>query len=99
MGPTTPEEALAWAQEALTAGRYILDPHFGDRCSERNITFRDARYAILQATRSAPYKRTPLAGGTCWRLWGPDLEGTETGVGFEAFQDHLGRRLLLMTVF
>lgn len=99
MGPTTPEEALAWAQEALAAGRYIIDPHFTDRCRQRRITLRDARHAILHATQSAPYNREPLAGGTCWRLWGLDLGGEDTAVGFEAFQDHLGRRLLLMTVF
>ena len=100
MSPTTPDEALAWAQEALAAARYIIDPHFTDRCRKRNITFRDARHAILHSTKCATYPSgKPLAGGTCWRLWGPDLDGEETAVGFEAFEDHLGRRILLMTVF
>lgn len=99
MGPTTPEEALAWAQEALAAGHYIIDPHFSDRCRKRRISFQDARHAVVLAVRCAPYERAPLAGGTCWRLWGPDLDEEETTIGFEAFKDHLGRRILLMTVF
>ena len=72
---------------------------FTDRCRKRRISFQDARHAIALATRCAPYARVPLADGTCWRLWGFDLDGEETAIGFEAFKDHLGRRILLMTVF
>jgi len=38
-------------------------------------------------------------GGSQWRLQGVDLDGVELGVGVEAFLDHLGRRVLLLTVF
>lgn len=100
VGPTTATEALVWAQEAITAARYLTDPHFDRRCRQRNITLRDAQNAIRRALRCAPYADgTPLAGGTCWRIVGPDLDGEETTVGVEAFEDHLGRRVLLITVF
>lgn len=99
-GPTTSAEALAWAQEAMRAHRYLSDPHFDGRCRQRQLSVRDARSAILGATRCIPYAdHTPLAGGTCWRILGPDTDGEETGVGVEAFLDHLGRRVLLVTIF
>lgn len=100
MGPTTPEDALAWAQQAMTNGRYIPDPHFLRRCQQRRVSRADFHHVIAKAQRCASYPDgTPRAEGTCWRLWGPDTEGEETTVGFEAFQDHLGRRILLLTVF
>src|SRR5262249_2360168 len=34
----------------------------------------------------------PQAGGTSWRVWGPDFDGELTDVGVEAFADHLGLR-------
>ena len=40
-----------------------------------------------------------LTDGTAWRITGPDHEGDETSVGVETFVDHLGRRLLIITVF
>jgi hypothetical protein len=99
-GPTTAVDALAWAQEAIAASRYLTDPHFDRRCRQRGITLRDAQNAIRRASHCAAYAGgTPLAGGTCWRIVGPDLDGEETTVGVEAFEDHLGRRVLLITVF
>ena len=41
----------------------------------------------------------PRAGGTCWRFSGVDLDGVDLVVGAEVFVDHLGRRVLLLTVF
>jgi hypothetical protein len=40
----------------------------------------------------------PQAGGTTWRVWGLDFDGIATGIGVETFADHLGRRVLLITL-
>ena len=84
----------------MAADRYVLDPHFLKRCAERRVTMKDVRAVVRGATRCEPYPDGPiLAGGTCWRLFGVALDRVETSIGFEAFQDHLGRRIFLVTVF
>lgn len=100
-GPTNESEALLWAQEAICAGRYIIDAHFSRRCLQRKVSFADAKRAILKATNCQSYvpNRSSLAGGTSWRITGPDYEEQDTSVGIEAFQDHLGRRIILITIF
>jgi hypothetical protein len=101
--PATPEEALAWAQEAMvsTPRRYLLDTHVYIRMRERNVSDRSIWYAIKNATQCEPYvpDRGQLTDGTAWRITGPDHEGEKTSVGVETFIDHLGRRLLIITVF
>lgn len=99
--PTNAADALAWTQEAMNARRYIVDPHVHKRLQERNLTFRSIWYAIKNATTCEPYRpdRGALAGGTSWRVKGPDFEGEETSVGVETFEDHVGRRVILVTVF
>jgi hypothetical protein len=85
----------------MTARRYIVDPHVHKRLQDRKMTFRSIRYAIRNATTCVAYApdREPLAGGTSWRVTGPDFAGDETSVGVETFEDHLGRRVILVTVF
>lgn len=39
-----------------------------------------------------------LAGGTSWRLTGQATDGTEAMVGAEAFQDQLGKRVIVITI-
>jgi hypothetical protein len=101
--PTNPTDALAWAQEAITSNprRCIYDTHVYKRLRERRISERSIWYAIRNATSCIVYipDRKPLACGTCWRITGPDAEGEVTSVGVETFVDHLGRRLLVITVF
>lgn len=99
--PTTPEEALAWAQAAMVARRYLLDTHVYIRLAQRNMTDRSIWFAIKNATTCVPYvaDRPPLTSGTSWRITGPDHDGELTSVGFEAFVDHLGQRILIVTVF
>jgi hypothetical protein len=99
--PSTPKEALVWAKEALLAKRYIIDPHFQSRLGQRGIAWRSAWYAIQRATSCVAYVRDggSLAGGTTWRIKGTDLSEEEVTLGVETFIDHLGRRLLLVTVF
>lgn len=39
-----------------------------------------------------------LAGGTSWRVTGIALDGTFAKVGVEAYRDHLGRQIILLTI-
>jgi hypothetical protein len=100
-GPTTPAQALQWVREALAARRYLIDPHFRDQCEKRKMTFLDAKKVIETATACSSYKpdRPPrTASGTSWRVTGEDTEGTETRLGVETFEDHLGKRMILITI-
>ncbi len=99
-GPTNAADALIWIQEAIVAGRYLVHPHFAKRCSDRNVGHREWKHAISKATSCTTYRdRAPSNDGTQWRVIGPDLDGDDLTLGCEAFEDHLGRRVLLMTVF
>ena len=98
-GPHSSKEALPWIQEAMAAGRYFPDPHFEKRCRERGFTVHHAKRVIKTATSCTPYPTQPLrAGGTAWTVKGTDLDGQMTEVGVEACRDHLGRRVILVTV-
>lgn len=101
--PTHPTDALLWAQEAIASNprRCILDTHVYKRLRQRRISERSLWTAIRSATLCVSYapERAPLANGTSWRITGPDEDGEETSVGVETFIDHLGRRLLIITVF
>ena len=85
----------------MAARQYDIDPHFTRRLEQRRIPFRSVWYAIKNAVSCDPYvpERPPLRGGNSWRVAGPDHEGTMTSVGVETYVDHLGRRMLLVTVF
>jgi hypothetical protein len=41
----------------------------------------------------------PRFGGTCWRVTGPSLDEITTSIGVEVYVDHLGKRLVIATVF
>lgn len=100
--PTTSTAALAWTQNALANGRYYAhEPHFSKRCAQRSVTLRDVKLAVRRATSCEAYtpERGALYGGTTWRVIGPDAEGDLLSVGIECFEDHLGQKVLLMTVF
>lgn len=98
-GPANAVDALQWIQEAVAGGRYIPTNHLFDQCQARHISIHDVKRAIRLATSCVPYNEPPRNGGTCWRVTGPDYDGDDTSVGVEAFQDHLGRRSILCTVF
>jgi hypothetical protein len=68
---------------------------------QRRITDRSIWATIRNATVCVPYvpERGPVTDGTSWRISGLDDEGAMTSVGVETFVDHLGRRLLIITVF
>jgi hypothetical protein len=100
-GPVTAPEALLWIKDAMASGRYILDTHYlQKRARTRSIPLADVKCAIATATKCVEYKgRQPQAGGTNWRVVGIDTDNDETTVGVEAFKDHLGRRIIVVTVF
>jgi hypothetical protein len=102
--PATAEEALGWAQDALSNGRYYTDPHFEKRMRQRQLSLQDVKFAVRRATHCEPYPDgTPLYGGTCWRLYGPCPDEDDPDpirVGFEAYFDtHRGKLTLLITLF
>jgi hypothetical protein len=99
--PTVAYEALVWTKEAMIAGRYLVDPHVRKRMVQRSIEWRSLWYAIKNATVCLPYLPDDGAhlGGTSWRIIGLDHNSEEITLGVETFVDHLGRRVLLLTVF
>jgi hypothetical protein len=99
--PVTAAEALLWTKEAMLAARYLVDPHVRKRMAQRAILWRSLWYAIKNASVCLPYvpDEGPHLGGTSWRVIGPDHDGELLNVGVETFVDHLGRRVLLLTIF
>ena len=99
-GPATPQEALPWIQDALACGRYIPTTHFGQRLWERNLQIGDVKRAVSKGISCLPYLQgKPTQDGTCWRVTGPTYQDGDVAVGVEAFKDHLGKRIVLCTVF
>jgi hypothetical protein len=98
-GPATEADALAWIQGAVKSARYIVDAHFHLRARQRGFSLFDAKAIVATAVACERYAEgTPLASGTCWRLTGTALDGTLAKVGAEAFLDHLGRQVILITI-
>ena len=70
---------------------------FGSSCS---ITAVDMRSIIKKATACEAYlDGVPRFGGTCWRVTGRSLDEIATVIGVEVYVDHLGKRLIIVTVF
>lgn len=98
-GPKTADEALPWIQDAMANGRWILDPHFQKQAKARNYSVHDAKRVVATATACVPHPDGPkLAGGTPWRVTGTDLDGASSKVGVEAYKDHLGKHVILVTI-
>jgi hypothetical protein len=99
-GPSTAAEALSWAKAALEAGRYWVVDHAGDRQRQRGVTAADMKNIIKKATTCEAYAAgVPRFDGTCWRVTGPSLDEIATSIGVEVYIDHLGKRLVIVTVF
>lgn len=81
--------------------RYLVDPHVRKRMIQRRVLWRSVWYVVKNASLCIPYIPEGGAhlGGTSWRILGVDHEGEELAIGVETFVDHLGRRILLLTVF
>jgi hypothetical protein len=84
-GPRNAADALPWIQEAMTAGRYIVDAHFEKRARTRSFSVNDAKKIIATASSCTEYLEGPrLGGGTSWRVTGTALDGTTAQLGVEA---------------
>ena len=66
-GPTNAADALVWIQEAITAGRYIVDAHFEKRARTRSFSVNDAKKIIATAISCAEYPTQ--------RSWPAELRG------------------------
>jgi hypothetical protein len=98
-GPKDSSTALAWIQQAIAASRYLVDPHFVKRARTRSFSVQDAKKIIATATSCIHYAdATLLAGGTAWRVTGTALDGSTAKVGVEAYKDHLGKQIILITI-
>jgi hypothetical protein len=55
--------------------------------SERSVNMFDVHTAIDRSSRAEAYQDgTPMNGGTCWRVFGPDADGERTlGIGVEVY--------------
>jgi hypothetical protein len=86
-GPKSAAVALERAKEAITAGRFITTRHFEERMDERSVNMFDVHTAIDRSVRAEAYQDgTPMNGGTCWRVFGPDVDGDRTlGIGVEVY--------------
>jgi len=83
----------------MVDGRYLAHPHFERRCRERNFGIADVRQVIATATSCVSYPDArSFHDGTSWRIVGQDTDGTTSALGVETFRDHMGRRVLLITV-
>jgi hypothetical protein len=101
-GPTTEAEAWAWIQDAVANQRYkFSDRHYEFRSAERGLDIYDVHVAVAGMTRLEPYTRgTAQNGGTCWRAFGPNVDGTCTiAVGVEAYLDKRRHRVVVITLF
>lgn len=98
--PGNPVDARKWIQEAIRTECYTATNHVRDRLRERGLSMDDLRHAVAHPRKVEPYSRMPQHGGTCWRLYGRDLDDEqEVGVGFEAYMDERGRWAVLCTIF
>lgn len=98
--PENPVDARKWIQEAVRSSRYTATDPVSQRLAQWRPNLDDLLHAIEQPRKVEPYPDTPRHGGTCWRLFGPDLEQEqEIGVGIEAYLDDRGRWAVLCTIF
>ena len=67
---------------------------------QRGVTAADMKHIIKKATDCEAYRAgVPRFGGTCWRVTGPSLDEIATSLGVEVYVDHLGNRVVIVTVF
>jgi len=98
-GPLTAADALSWAADAMDAGRYWLLIHAEKRRAQRRVSPADIRNVLCAARRAEPYPdHAPRRGGTCWRIYGTDLDENESVVSVELYLD-VFKRVLIVTVF
>jgi len=99
----SPAEALAAIRQAFANGRYTIGHHAAARMRTRRVSYVDIKRAVELAGRAETYddpqRSKPPPHTSCWRVFGPDLEGDELAVAVDLTQDHLGYWVLVVTVF
>src|ERR1051325_6168292 len=86
-GPKSAAVALQCAKKPIPAGRFITARHFELRMGERSVNMFDVHTAIDRSARAEAYQDgTPVNGGMCWRVIGPDVDGERIlGIGIEVY--------------
>lgn len=84
----------------MSEGWFLTSRHFDERCDERQVTMLDVSMVFGHCRSVEPYGSMPRNDGTCWRVFGSNVDGTmEIGVGFEAFiGENAEKRIVLCTV-
>ena len=79
--------ALRRVKEAIAAGNFITSRHFKERMDQRIVDMLDVHTAIDRSVRAEAYRDgKPENGGTCWRVFGPDVDGERTlAIGVEVY--------------
>jgi hypothetical protein len=86
-GPKLAAVALQNTKEAISAGRFITSQHFQKRMAERRVNMFDVHTAIDRSSVAREYPDgIPENGGTCWRVFGPDVDGERNlAIGVEIY--------------
>src|SRR5450432_3652344 len=96
-GPKTAAEARKWVRSAVADGRYVPSTHFLGRLIKRGILLTDVQCAIGRCRHVEPYSGMPLNGGSCWRFFGSNVDGTmEIAVGIEAYVGDDGQEMIIL---
>jgi hypothetical protein len=77
-------------------------PRSGSTAAARRVTAADMKNIIkkAKATDCEAYREgVSRFGGTCRRVTGPSLDEITTSIGVEVYVDHLGKRMVIATVF
>lgn len=84
----------------MVDGRYRPTRHFDERCDEYQVTILDIPVVFKRCSFIEPHTDMPKHDGTCWRAFGPNVDGTmELAIGFEAFIGDNGvERVVLCTI-
>ena len=100
-GPKDVVLALSWIRDAMMYGRFTLSKHFSESLAEDSIDMKDVHHAIANAYGLREYtKNDPMDGGSCWRVFGPNLSGDhDLAIGVEAYPDDENPSVWLVTVF
>ncbi len=97
--PETSVDAKQWVQEALREMRYTPSGHLYQQMRERQVTMDDVKNIIKRPTSVEPYPMQSQNGGSCWRVFGRDLDRERLlAVGIDAYMSEDGKAAILCTV-
>lgn len=98
--PQNPIDARSWIKEAVRTGCYVPSVHLGKRLAQRGLTMFDVLKVLKYPRNIEPYAEEPAHGGTCWRLYGRDVDnGQDLAVGVETYLNASGKAVIICTIF